>query len=566
MEDAIGQPSATTSLACVGFTWLLVIWGLVGSHQAIAAYVNCDTCQCSVSESNMEKGVIHVRPQCMEGTIRWLHPYGAIRLRLSPNNPGGKFRVCFLIRTQFVSIKVSEETPNDVADLKTLFIIRSNKPIEHCLSSNYDPFLSFSTYPSLNLHLSSVFFSTEHAPTLFLSLNIVCFVLPPTLSPTLVPSPHFASLFLFLFLSLLLGFDSFRFLFSFFCLFVILFFSLTLSLSHILSFCRLLLLIFPSSHGFSRHLEMSKLFPAVLLAVLAFLLPFLPFSFAFLLLLLLLLLQLLFLHLLIAFPSSSTFSFLLFFLLHHLLLLHFFLLHLLFFFSFSSAFFFLSFFLYIRLFSLCFLQLFLFSSIKSFSLSLSLTLSLLSHDFSLSASLNFSVSLFFILMTFISLSRSFLSHFCSFFLYFAAPFFLSFFLSFSHGLSLPCCYIFTYCRPCSDDELLRAYCSSSFIVEGVMGKVKNNAETKTTIMEIHISRQVYAKSDIFYRRRRKGPLLGMVHVPVECRKIYLFCFLPLLSLSFFLSFLLSFFLSYFLSFFLSLSLSLSLSHASLPSG
>ena len=87
----------------------------------------------------MEKGVIHVRPQCMEGTIRWLHPYGAIRLRLIPNNPGGKFRACFLIRTQFVSIKVSEETPNEIGDLKTLFIIRSNNSIEHCLLSNSDP-------------------------------------------------------------------------------------------------------------------------------------------------------------------------------------------------------------------------------------------------------------------------------------------------------------------------------------------------------------------------------------------------------------------------------------------
>lgn len=248
MEDAIGQPSATTSLACVGFTWLLVIWGLVGSHQAIAAYVNCDTCQCSVSESNMEKGVIHVRPQCMEGTIRWLHPYGAIRLRLSPNNPGGKFRVCFLIRTQFVSIKVSEETPNDVADLKTLFIIRSNKPIEHCLSSNYDPVI---------LYIEP---ERSHEYT----------------GPPKVEIQH-------------------------------------------------------------EIVQLQNQFD----------------------------------------PMGD-------------------------------------------------------------------------------------------------------------------------------------------CRPCSDDELLRAYCSSSFIVEGVMGKVKNNAETKTTIMEIHISRQVYAKSDIFYRRRRKGPLLGMVHVPVEC--------------------------------------------------
>ena len=54
------------------------------------------------------------------------------------------------------------------------------------------------------------------------------------------------------------------------------------------------------------------------------------------------------------------------------------------------------------------------------------------------------------------------------------------------------------------------------VVEGVMGKVNDNTETKTTAMEIHISRQVHAKSDMFYRRRRKGPLQGTVHVPIEC--------------------------------------------------
>ena len=48
MEDAIGKPTTTTSLACVLFTCLFIIWGLVGSHPATAAYVNCDTCHCSV--------------------------------------------------------------------------------------------------------------------------------------------------------------------------------------------------------------------------------------------------------------------------------------------------------------------------------------------------------------------------------------------------------------------------------------------------------------------------------------------------------------------------------------
>ncbi|KAL3876682.1 hypothetical protein ACJMK2_034486 [Sinanodonta woodiana] len=77
------------------------------------------------------------------------------------------------------------------------------------------------------------------------------------------------------------------------------------------------------------------------------------------------------------------------------------------------------------------------------------------------------------------------------------------------------------CRPCSEDEILKAYCSSDFVVVGSMSELTQNRERQ--MLEIHadISQIVRQKGSLFNRADRKSKnLQGIISVPAHCGVVY----------------------------------------------
>ncbi|KAL5018394.1 hypothetical protein ScPMuIL_004116 [Solemya velum] len=116
----------------------------------------CDQCDCTLSEDTEEaKGVRSVNLRCHEGSLTWLNPYGAVRLRLSLGYPGD-FEACFMIETANVMVKVSEEDSNSHRYVNTRspyarysnndvmlkpLMTTSGKSKEYCLKSDTDIWL-----------------------------------------------------------------------------------------------------------------------------------------------------------------------------------------------------------------------------------------------------------------------------------------------------------------------------------------------------------------------------------------------------------------------------------------
>ncbi|XP_045212344.2 meteorin-like protein [Mercenaria mercenaria] len=88
------------------FLWIqalvtLVLVGLSSQHQ-------CDECDCIISADDGCKGVHLTTLTCMDGTVTWYNPTGALRIELKPERTGN-FRSCFIVNTGDVKLKVSRE-------------------------------------------------------------------------------------------------------------------------------------------------------------------------------------------------------------------------------------------------------------------------------------------------------------------------------------------------------------------------------------------------------------------------------------------------------------------------
>ncbi|XP_041365000.1 meteorin-like protein [Gigantopelta aegis] len=84
---------------------LLFLMGVVRVRQQHT----CDQCDCTVGDSDDDRGITNVRPRCSEGKITWSSSYGAIRLELRPIRPG-EFKACILLHSHDVRTLVSRET------------------------------------------------------------------------------------------------------------------------------------------------------------------------------------------------------------------------------------------------------------------------------------------------------------------------------------------------------------------------------------------------------------------------------------------------------------------------
>ncbi|KAJ8319471.1 hypothetical protein KUTeg_004562 [Tegillarca granosa] len=74
------------------------------------------------------------------------------------------------------------------------------------------------------------------------------------------------------------------------------------------------------------------------------------------------------------------------------------------------------------------------------------------------------------------------------------------------------------CRPCTERELIRAYCSSDFVIRASVENIIHKDTNKHSEISVSISRIVRQKNqDLFYRTSRNSPnLQGKLHTPRKC--------------------------------------------------
>lgn len=72
------------------------------------------------------------------------------------------------------------------------------------------------------------------------------------------------------------------------------------------------------------------------------------------------------------------------------------------------------------------------------------------------------------------------------------------------------------CRPCSEDEILKAYCSSDFVVVGSMESVVHMEEIEKTKIDVHVSQIIRQTGLHFTRPRRDAALQGTILAPRKC--------------------------------------------------
>ncbi|KAK3601863.1 hypothetical protein CHS0354_041786 [Potamilus streckersoni] len=73
------------------------------------------------------------------------------------------------------------------------------------------------------------------------------------------------------------------------------------------------------------------------------------------------------------------------------------------------------------------------------------------------------------------------------------------------------------CRPCSDSEILRAYCSSDFVVVGTVEDVFHNDETEKTEIGVNVMQIIRQRETLFHRKDRGSKTLqGTIMAPKKC--------------------------------------------------
>lgn len=73
------------------------------------------------------------------------------------------------------------------------------------------------------------------------------------------------------------------------------------------------------------------------------------------------------------------------------------------------------------------------------------------------------------------------------------------------------------CRPCSDAEILRAFCSSDFVIVGSMDSVENVEDSDKTHIEVAVSQIIRQRGSHFHRHRRDSSTLqGLIVTHKKC--------------------------------------------------
>lgn len=73
------------------------------------------------------------------------------------------------------------------------------------------------------------------------------------------------------------------------------------------------------------------------------------------------------------------------------------------------------------------------------------------------------------------------------------------------------------CRPCTEAEILEAFCSSDFVVVGSMESVENLEDSDKTHIEVAVSQIIRQRGSHFHRHRRDSATLqGIIVTPRKC--------------------------------------------------
>ncbi|KAK2829376.1 hypothetical protein Q7C36_017366 [Tachysurus vachellii] len=73
------------------------------------------------------------------------------------------------------------------------------------------------------------------------------------------------------------------------------------------------------------------------------------------------------------------------------------------------------------------------------------------------------------------------------------------------------------CRPCNDSEILKAICSSDFVVRGSIRNVTHDSERQTSVVEVQKGRVYRQRSGVFGREpNHSGSWHGYIHTLLQC--------------------------------------------------
>lgn len=72
------------------------------------------------------------------------------------------------------------------------------------------------------------------------------------------------------------------------------------------------------------------------------------------------------------------------------------------------------------------------------------------------------------------------------------------------------------CRPCSEDEILKAYCSSDFVIVGGMKSVQHMEMTDKSQIDVEVSQIIRQTGHHFTRPQRDAALKGIILAPKKC--------------------------------------------------
>ena len=126
------------NFGCVYYT---LVWEIVTMHaKLITLILILDIVSCffyhrdSVSEGSAVHSVIAA---CQEGSISWMHPYGALHVTFRPTGyVSGPLTLCFRAHAVFTVAKISLEEGLSQNSLRTLITFnntRAQMPREHCV-------------------------------------------------------------------------------------------------------------------------------------------------------------------------------------------------------------------------------------------------------------------------------------------------------------------------------------------------------------------------------------------------------------------------------------------------
>lgn len=153
---------------------MLQVWWMLVLLVNLSSQHQCEQCDCIVSSDDATRGVHLTTLTCMDGSVTWYNPTGALRIELRPERPG-HFRSCFVVDSGDVKLKVSREADLDIntksPSQRTRFILNDHnlqtlitskgKSNEVCIQATNSVILYFEPEVDSRLGYQKIFFQYD---------------------------------------------------------------------------------------------------------------------------------------------------------------------------------------------------------------------------------------------------------------------------------------------------------------------------------------------------------------------------------------------------------------------